>query len=182
MIYGWYYEEGSVQGTADNYDEAVMLAVESGMCINKVLVGPMVDVCPSELVDVDDVLSRAKDVMYDRVFDGEVSLVGNHVEAATELAEWCKKYLDPHPSTVCEGDHVPTEYAEGGWRAPAADDAAVFVTYSENPSPETGHAGWTWWALGRMGEASSYADAKAKAEAKMREVLGRGHKNQMAGW
>lgn len=183
MTYGWYYEEGSIRGTSDNYDDAVTLAVESGMRIDKVLVGPMVDVCPSELVDVDDVLSRAQDAMCDSVFDGEVSLAGNPVEAAAELAEWCKKYLDPHPSTTCDGDRIPTEYAEGEWRVPADDDAAAcFITYSENPSPETGHAGWIWWALGRMGEASSYADAKAKAVAKMNEILDREHKNQQAGW
>lgn len=37
-------------------------------------------------------------------------------------------------------------------------------------------------ALGKMGEASSYADAKAKAVAKTNEILDREHKNQQAGW
>jgi hypothetical protein len=30
------------------------------------------------------------------------------------------------------------------------------VANSEEPSPETGHVGWMWWALGAMGDAPTY--------------------------
>lgn len=64
---------------------------------------------------------------------------------------------------------LPTEYIEGEWtrtRVNGAEPWAV-VTYASEPSPETGHVGWCWWALGRMGEAPSYESAKAAAEAEL---------------
>jgi hypothetical protein len=60
---------------------------------------------------------------------------------------------------------VPTEFVEGEWRWPSDDGAepAALVTFTEEPSPETGHIGWCWWALGEMGDAPTYDAACAAA-------------------
>jgi hypothetical protein len=64
-------------------------------------------------------------------------------------------------------DDVPTEYFEGEWHFAKADgpEPWAVITYAEEPSPETGCVGWCWWALGHMGDAPSYEEAKRKAEA-----------------
>lgn len=60
---------------------------------------------------------------------------------------------------------MATEYFEGEWLVPTADgpEPWALVTYAEEPSPETGHVGWCWWARGVMGDAESYEDAKRQA-------------------
>jgi hypothetical protein len=64
---------------------------------------------------------------------------------------------------------LPTEYFEGEWRLPTADGAEPWavVTYAEEPSPETGHVGWCWWAPGEMGDAPTYDSACAAAVASL---------------
>lgn len=61
---------------------------------------------------------------------------------------------------------MATEYFEGEWHVPTADgpEPWAVVTYTEEPSPETGCVGWCWWALGQMGDAPTYEAAKLKAE------------------
>lgn len=70
---------------------------------------------------------------------------------------------------------VPTEFFEGEWRFPTADgpEPLAVITYAEEPSPETGHVGWCWWALGAMGDAATYEDAREAAEAVMRRRMDR---------
>jgi hypothetical protein len=66
-----------------------------------------------------------------------------------------------------------TEFVEGEWRR-AADDGAdpyAVVTYATEPSPETGHVGWCWWALGEMGEAPTYEAACAAAVAEIQRRM-----------
>ena len=64
---------------------------------------------------------------------------------------------------------LPTEFFEGEWRFPTADgpEPWAVITYADEPSPETGHVGWCWWALGQMGDAPTYEEAKRKAEAQI---------------
>ena len=59
---------------------------------------------------------------------------------------------------------APTEYVEGEWVIAGEAEPAAVVTFADTPSPETGHVGWQWWAMGEMGEAKSYEDARRKAE------------------
>lgn len=63
---------------------------------------------------------------------------------------------------------APTEYALGTWRLAddpePGDDPAGVIVYASEPSPETGHVGWCWWARGRMGDAPSYEAARAEVE------------------
>ena len=66
------------------------------------------------------------------------------------------------------------EYFEGQWHPdpPGEIEAWAYVVYATEPSPETGHVGWCWWAQGRMGDAATLGEAKAKAEAVLRLVMG----------
>lgn len=56
------------------------------------------------------------------------------------------------------------EYVDGRWGPPGDFEPQAVVTFTTEPSPETGHEGWVWWALGDMGEAPSLEAAKAAAE------------------
>ena len=73
---------------------------------------------------------------------------------------------------------VPTELVEGEWRWPAAEGGppAAVITYTEEPSPETGHVGWCWWASGSMGDAATYEEARSRAE----DAIRRSIRNRMA--
>jgi hypothetical protein len=55
------------------------------------------------------------------------------------------------------------EYFEGEWRTPSEVEAWAVISYTEEPSPETGHVGWVWWAQGRMGDAPSFSAARMRA-------------------
>jgi hypothetical protein len=81
-------------------------------------------------------------------------------------------------------DKLPTEYVGGEWRAPVDDGAEVWacVTYSEEPSPETGHKGWFWWALGMRGEAQSYEGARGAVVAEIARRLDAEAGNVMWKW
>lgn len=50
------------------------------------------------------------------------------------------------------------------WFTPSVDDPDAIVTHVTEPSPETGHVGWVWWAKGKMGEAKTLAEARGAAE------------------
>lgn len=65
---------------------------------------------------------------------------------------------------------LPTEYFEGDWHFAKESNppAWAVVTYTEEPSPETGHVGWCWWALGKMGDAETYELA---CEAAVNELM-----------
>lgn len=68
-------------------------------------------------------------------------------------------------------NRLPTEFWKSAfadspsWHWPSNAEPLALVTYATEPSPETGHVGWCWWAQGRMGEANSYEAACAAAEA-----------------
>lgn len=61
---------------------------------------------------------------------------------------------------------VPTELVNGEWCFPQAEGPvpAAVITYTDEPSPETGDVGWCWWACGGMGCAPTYDDARQAAE------------------
>lgn len=68
---------------------------------------------------------------------------------------------------------VPTEFFEGEWHFPKADDPEPWavITYTDEPSPETGHVGWCWWAMGSMGDAPSYEAACDAAVAEIQRRM-----------
>lgn len=57
------------------------------------------------------------------------------------------------------------EFHDGAWTSPTEAEPDALITYATEPSPETGHVGWCWWARGKMGDAATLEEAKAKAEA-----------------
>jgi hypothetical protein len=69
-------------------------------------------------------------------------------------------------TSMCSVWHeaLPTEFDGKRWRFPDECTPVALVTYASEPSPETGHVGWCWWALGKMGEAAGYEAACAAAE------------------
>ena len=64
---------------------------------------------------------------------------------------------------------LESEYIDGDWIRPDRNDAEpwALVTYAENPSPETGHQGWCWWAMGKMGDAPTFKEAQEAAVAEL---------------
>lgn len=86
------------------------------------------------------------------------------------ICDACLRKDDWHRFGLVEREplvgEVPTEFFEGEWHFPEEDGPAPWavLTYADEPSPETGHVGWCWWALGMMGDAPTYEAAKRKAE------------------
>lgn len=58
-----------------------------------------------------------------------------------------------------------TEYLEGEWREPTLDGPEPWAVVTHGAE-----VGWVWWAQGRMGNAESYADACAQAEAMLQKL------------
>ena len=63
---------------------------------------------------------------------------------------------------------LPMEYVDGRWicgdEATSLTDPDAVIVYTQTESPETGHVGWCWWALGAMGDAATLAEAMRAAE------------------
>jgi hypothetical protein len=83
---------------------------------------------------------------------------------------WVREHM-PHWLPTTDGEErerMPIELVNGEWRGPgdaeSSGDPQAVITYVTEPSPETGHVGWCWWALGQMGDAPTLAMAKDKAE------------------
>lgn len=68
---------------------------------------------------------------------------------------------------------MATEFFEGEWHVPAAEGPAPWavIVYTDEPSPETGHVGWCWWALGAMGDAPTYEAACTAAVAEIQRRM-----------
>lgn len=62
-------------------------------------------------------------------------------------------------------DKLESEFIDGDWLRPgvSGQEPWALVTYAEEPSPETGHEGWCWWAMGKMGEAPTFDAARRAA-------------------
>jgi len=63
------------------------------------------------------------------------------------------------------------EFHDGVWGPPTEAEPDALVIYTTEPSPETGHIGWCWWAQGRMGDAPTLGAAKKAAEAALGRPL-----------
>jgi hypothetical protein len=61
---------------------------------------------------------------------------------------------------------IPIVWIEGEWifGSSGEDEEAAVITYATEPSPETGHVGWCWWALGKIGSSKTLKEAMAYAE------------------
>lgn len=211
--YGWYLDDGIFGSMMDTLDDVIQEAVDQNAedgDLSRVRVGPMVDIVPSDIVDMDDLLQALMDQDEDErgdakgvardllcwadervgelVRDGEVctkvtdeavaemrDLLARYLvisgeivrvshEAKAALAAWLDKHVEPDPASYCEGEPVlPRELIDGEWCTHREGEPDAVITYTTEPSPETGHVGWVWWAKGKMGDAKTYAEAKAAA-------------------
>lgn len=84
-------------------------------------------------------------------------------EARAKVARLAKE-RDARPDIAT----LPTEHACGEWIMSGQAEPDAVVTYASEPSPETGHEGWCWWARGKMGEAKDYMAAREAAERSLR--------------
>ena len=98
---------------------------------------------------------------------------------ARAIHAWFKANVALEPETVCDGwGPLPIELVDGKWRcgergADYGREAEAVITYATEPSPETGHVGWVWWAQGKMGDAESLQAAREAAEAALNLKKGR---------
>ena len=207
MKFGWYYEEGSVQGTDDNMWDILFAAVEQANeddRLHALFVGPMKCLAVDELLDADDVISMAREGRLtpdaicelvheradERIYDGRAYLCDgakpsfarvvrahtNEVDAAEDVITWATRFIDFDFDVYCAGRRaLPIEYVEGEWRHGCDDleprEAAACITFEAETSPETGHAGWCWWALGKMGSARTLLEARERCEQIIEEAL-----------
>lgn len=130
----------------------------------------------------------------ERVWDGQATLASADAkpalrrivqahrsaeDAAADVIAWAHDHVSLDPHISCDGrPPLPVEYVEGEWRwgcmDPEPPEPAAVVTYAQEPSPETGHEGWVWWALGKMGEAPTLREAMAAAERVIAKEVGLG--------
>lgn len=89
-------------------------------------------------------------------------------DAAPSIVAWVRKYIALDPHIACMGRKpLPIEHMLGEWHWGSCSEYEpdAVITYAAEPSPETGHVGWVWWARGKMGDAPTLADAMRAAEA-----------------
>lgn len=105
-----------------------------------------------------------------------------HVVCGTpaEVLAWAVEHIELDQDTYYSGRYpLPIEYVEGDWTWGGHDEdaeAAAVITYAAEPSPETGHVGWCWWALGKMGDAPTLPDAMAACMVHIRAAIDGGGK------
>ena len=137
---------------------------------------PMGDVMLWELLDVR---------MSALVFDGQAMIIADsdpfptaNEEGKTDAAavlEWARNNVTFDPPHYCNGrSPFPFCLVNDKWifgdKETENADIKAYVVYTTQPSPETGHEGWVWWAQGRMGEAASLKEAMSQAEAKLAQI------------
>lgn len=181
-------------------DHAVREVVEDD-ALPHLRFGPEVPLRVSDLLNEDDIQSmigderltpeEIREVVYERageiVEGGTAHLSGSYREAfervvhgtPTEILAWAVEHIELDPDTYYNGRYpLPVEYVEGEWRFgckdPEPPEHAAVITYASEPSPETGHVEWCWWALGRMGDAPTLPDAMAACMVHIRAIDGGG--------
>ena len=90
--------------------------------------------------------------------------VGEMEQLSASKPPKCREGRNPIPMCLVNGAWI--------WGDKQHEDADISacVVYPTQPSPETGHMGWVWWVLGRMGDANTLKDAMAQAEAKLAQI------------
>ncbi len=144
---------------------------------------PMGEVDCWELIDVR---------LWDVVSDGQASIIKDSAPFpvadkdgqvdATAILEWARNNIVFDPPQYCYGRNpLPMCLVNGAWiwgdNKHEDADVQACIVYTTEPSPETGHMGWVWWALGRMGDANTLQDAMAQAEAKLAQITAAGQAN-----
>jgi hypothetical protein len=96
---------------------------------------------------------------------GDVAVAQGCGDAVRDVPQEGREHRSVSGDAMTIVKEVPTEFFEGEWHfsKPDGPEPWAVVTYAENPSPETGHVGWCWWAMGSMGEAPTYEAARDAA-------------------
>lgn len=105
----------------------------------------------------------------------------DRADTPSEVLAWAVEHIELDPDTYYSGRYpLPIEYVEGEWRFGCSDpeptEHAAVITYAIEPSAETGHVGWCWWALGKMGESPTLPDAMAACMVHIRAASDGGDK------
>lgn len=142
-----------------------------------------------EILTPTDIVELVSERAGESVEDGTAHLVGPYSAAfesvvhgtPSEVLAWAVKHIELDPDTYYSGRYpLPIEYVEGEWRFGCSDpeptEHAAVITYAAEPSPETGHVGWCWWALGKMGESPTLPDAMAACMVRIRAAIDGGGK------
>lgn len=162
-------------------------------------VGEMEQLSASDLIDESDILEADDDFsgpltghdvceMVTCRLDGEGSacinsdsqefptrVIGDSRAFAEAVMAWAEENISFHPPFICRGRNpFPMGLVDGAWiwgdKQHEDADVSAYVVYTTEPIPETGHMGWVWWVLGRMGDANTLQDAMAQAEAKLAQI------------
>lgn len=134
--WGWYYEQGSVQGEHASFDAAISEGVEDAAArsrLHALRVGVMRELTVAELLDEDDVVSMADDGITawrivelvgeragDIIYDATAELGCSERDADEQLGAIMSRYVDRElaaPEIVAWAeDHInldPCEYCDG---------------------------------------------------------------------
>lgn len=97
--------------------------------------------------------------------DGELGQAYVGAVAAGSFAGWRREGLRAVANAAVAAYRARlASDVNGRWQASSDADPDAVIAYAEEPSPETGHEGWIWWARGgHMGESKTYEDARKAA-------------------
>ena len=149
--YGWYLDgEEQVRSTGDDVVELIQAAVKEFTAAEEIVAEERGDSEQQLLESIGTFISKMR--------------VGEMEQLSASKPLECREGRNPIPMCLVNGAWI--------WGDKQHEDADVsaYVVYTTEPSPETGHMGWVWWALGRMGDANTLQDAMAQAEAKLAQI------------
>ena len=149
--YGWYLGgEDQVRGTGNDVAELIQHAVNEFTAAEEIVA--------EERGDSEQQLLESIGTFIGKMRVGEMEQL-----SASQPLE-CQEGRNPIPMCLVDGAWI------WGDKQHENADVSAYVVYTTEPSPETGHIGWAWWALGRMGDANTLQDAMAQAKAKLAQI------------
>ncbi len=149
--YGWYLDgEEQVRSTGDDVVELIQAAVKGFTAAEEIVAEERGNSERQLLQSISDFIGKMR--------------VGEMEQLSAS-----------DPATICKGRNpIPMCLINGQWiwgdKQHEDADVSACVVYTTEPSPETGHMGWVWWALGRMGDSNTLKYAMAQAEAKLDQI------------
>lgn len=139
--------------------------------------GPLTghDVCEMVNCKLNDEMGEGSACIKSDSQEFPTRVIGDPRAFAEAAMAWAKENISFDPPFICKGRNpIPMCLVNGQWiwgdKQHEDADVQAYIVYTTQPSPETGHEGWVWWALGRMGDANTLQDAMAQAEAKLAQI------------
>ena len=149
--YGWNLGgEDQVRGTGNDVAELIQHAVNEFTAAEEIVAEERGDSEQQLLESIGTFIGKMR--------------VGEMEQLSASKPPKCREGRNPIPMCLVNGAWI--------WGDKQHEDADISacVVYTTQPSPETGHMGWVWWVLGRMGDANTLKDAMAQAEAKLDQI------------